>query len=78
LCCLVGEGAGDGGGAAGDLEPGVDVLQVFASGFLGHVEPPGDLGVGVADGDKAQQFPIAGVGFTRHLVNRVVTNPVTL
>jgi hypothetical protein len=60
VCCAVGEGTGDGGGAAGYLEPGVDVLQVLAHGFLGHVEPPGDLGVGVAGGDQAQQFPMAG------------------
>src|SRR5215467_15713450 len=60
LCCPVGEGAGDGGGAAGYSEPGVDVLQVLADGFLGHSEPPGDLGVGVADGDQAQQFPMSG------------------
>jgi hypothetical protein len=45
--CQVRECAGDGGGAAGDLQPLVDVFQVGAHGCLGQAEPPGDLGVGV-------------------------------
>ena len=56
----VGEGAGDGGGAAGDLQQAVDVFQVGAHGPLGDAEAAGDLGVGVPGGDQVQQFPLAG------------------
>ena len=56
----VGEGAGDRGGAAGDLQFLVDVLQVGAHGSLGDAEPPGDLGVGVPGGQQAQQVILAG------------------
>jgi len=45
------EGAGDCGGAAGDLEPGVDVFQVGAHGSLRDAEAAGDLGVGVPGGN---------------------------
>jgi len=33
---------------------------VLTRGFLGHVEAPGDLGVGMPSGDQAQQFPLPG------------------
>jgi len=58
--CEVWERAGDGGGAAGHVQPGVDVLKVDAHGSLRHAEPPGDLGVGVPGGDQVQQFPLPG------------------
>lgn len=51
----VGEGAQDRGGAAGDLQPAVDVLQVGAHGALRQVQAPGDLGIGVPARDQAQQ-----------------------
>ena len=54
----VGEGAGDGGGPAGDLQQPVDVFQVGAHGSLGNAQAPGDLGVGVPGGDQVQQFPL--------------------
>ena len=53
-----GEGAGDGGGAAGDVQPFVDVFQVAAHGALGDAQPTGDLGVGVPGRDEAKQFPV--------------------
>ena len=52
------EGAGDGGGAAGYLQPGVDILQVLAYGSFGDAEPSADLGIGVAVGDQVQQVPV--------------------
>jgi hypothetical protein len=54
------ERAGDRGGAAWHLQPGVDVLQVDAHGSLRYTELPGDLAVGVPGGDQAQQFPLPG------------------
>jgi hypothetical protein len=42
-CCAVGEGPGDGGGAARHLQPAVDVLQVGAHSSLGNAESAGDL-----------------------------------
>jgi hypothetical protein len=54
------EGAGDRGGAAGDLQPFVDVFQVGAHGSLGDAQPAGDLGVGVAGGQQAQQVLLPG------------------
>ena len=54
----VGEGAGDGGGPAGDLQQAVDVFQVGAHGSLGNAQAAGDLGVGVPGGDQVQQFPL--------------------
>ena len=59
----VGEGAGDGGGAAGDVQPGVDVFQVGAHGSLGYAEAAGDLGVSVPGGEQAQQVPVPGVNW---------------
>ncbi len=56
----VGEGAGDGRGAAGYLQPGVDVFQVLAHGSLGQGEPAGYLGVGVPGGQQMQQVPVPG------------------
>ena len=56
----VGEGAGDGGGAAGDVQPFVDVFQVGAHGSLGDAEAAGDLGVGVPGGQQPQQVASAG------------------
>ena len=56
------ECARDCGGAAGYLQPGVDVLQVDAHGSFRQAELAGDLGVGVPGGDQAQQFPLAGGG----------------
>ena len=56
----VGEGAGDRGGPAGDLQQAVDVFQVGAHGSLGYAQAAGDLGVGVPGGDQVQQFPAAG------------------
>src|SRR2546430_4672183 len=58
--CQVRERAGDGGGAAGDLQPFVDVLQVGAHGSLGQAEPPGDLGVGVPSRHQVQQVGLTG------------------
>jgi hypothetical protein len=52
---LVGEGAQDRGGAAGDLQPAVDVLQVGAYRALGQAQAPSDLGVGVPVRDQPQQ-----------------------
>jgi hypothetical protein len=57
---MVGEGAGDGGGAAGHAQPFVDVLQVGAHGSLGNAQAAGDLGVGVPGGHQAQQLPLPG------------------
>jgi hypothetical protein len=54
----VGEGAGDGGGPAGDVQQAVDVFQVGADGSLGYAQAAGDLGVGVPGGDQVQQFPL--------------------
>ena len=56
----VGEGAGDGGGTAGDLQQAVDVFQVRAHGCLGYAQAAGDLGIGVPGGDQAQQVPVPG------------------
>src|SRR5580704_15606152 len=56
----VGEGAGDGGGPAGDLQQAVDVFQVGAHGSLGYAEAAGDLGVGVPGGDQVQHAPVPG------------------
>jgi hypothetical protein len=50
----VGEGTGDRGCAAGDLQPFVDVFQVGAHRSLGDAEPSGDLGVGVPGGQQVQ------------------------
>src|SRR5262249_47867758 len=57
-CQAVGEGAGDGGGPAGDLQQAVDVFQVGAHGCLGDAQAAGDLGVGVPGGDQVQQVPV--------------------
>src|SRR5262245_54958046 len=46
----------DGGGAAGDLQPFEDVFKVSAHGYFGDGQSAGDLTVGVAFGDQAQQF----------------------
>ena len=59
--CQVRERAGDGGSAAGDLKPFVDVLQVGAHSSLGQAEPPGDLGVGVPSRHQVQQVGLTGV-----------------
>ena len=56
----VGEGAGDGGGPAGDLQQAIDVFQVGAHGCLGDAQAAGDLGVGVPGGDQVQQVPVPG------------------
>ena len=47
----VGEGAGDGGGPAGDLQQAVDVFQVGPYRSLGYAQAAGDLAVGVPGGD---------------------------
>ena len=57
----VGEGAGDGGGAAGDVQPGVDVFQVGAHGPLGYAEVAGDLGVSVPGREQEKQVVLPGV-----------------
>ena len=44
------EGTGDGGGATGDVQLVVDVLQVGAHGSLRYAKAAGDLGVGVPGG----------------------------
>src|SRR5579859_6726151 len=54
------ECAGDGGGAAGDMEPFVDVFQVGAHGSLGYAQVPGDLGVSAPGGHQAQQLALPG------------------
>ena len=59
----VGEGAGDCGGAAGHVQPGVDVFQVLADGALGYAQPAGDLRVGVPDGDQASRSQCRGVSW---------------
>ena len=58
--CPVGEGACDGGGAAGYLQPAVNVFQVGAHCSVGNAEPAGDLGVGVPGGQQAQHVPLPG------------------
>ena len=60
LCNPVREGADDGGGAAGDTQPFVDVFQVGAHGSLGDAQPPGDLGVGVTGRQQAHQLVLPG------------------
>ena len=52
----LGKGAGYCGGAAGDVQLVVDVLQVDTHGSLGNPEAAGDLGIGVPGGDQVQQF----------------------
>ena len=54
------QGADDRGGAAGDVQPAVDVLQVLADGAFGDAEPPGDLRVGVPGSGEVQQLPLPG------------------
>jgi hypothetical protein len=56
----VAEGAGRGLRSARHLEAAVQVLQVGADRALGQAEPPGDLAVGVAGGEQAQQLPVPG------------------
>jgi hypothetical protein len=55
-----GEGAGDGSGAAGDVQPAVDVFQVSPDGAFGQAEPPRDLGVGMPGGEQVEQLPVPG------------------
>jgi hypothetical protein len=57
----VGQDAGDGSGAAGYLEPFVDIFQVGTHGSLGYAEAAGDLGVGVPGGQQVQQIFLPGV-----------------
>src|SRR4029077_1856289 len=54
----VGEGPGDCGSAVGDVQPGVDVLQVGAYGAFGQAEAAGDLGVSVPGRNQLQQVPV--------------------
>jgi hypothetical protein len=51
---------GYGGGAAGDVQPAVDVFQVSSDGAFGQAEPPGDLGVGMPGGEQVKQLPVRG------------------
>ena len=51
---------GDRGGSAGDLKPFEDVFQVLAYGGFGDRQPPGDLVVGVSEGDEPKQLALAG------------------
>jgi hypothetical protein len=55
---VVGERADDSCGAAGDMQPVVDVFQVLAHSSLGQAQLAGDLGVGPPGGDEEQQFPL--------------------
>src|SRR6266487_1538377 len=59
-CNPVEKGAGDGGGAVGDMQSAVDVFQVGAHGSLGDDEKAGDLGVGVPGGEQVQQVLLPG------------------
>ncbi len=54
------EGAGDGGGAAGDIQLLVDVFQVGTYGSLGDAQTPGDLAVGVPGRQQVQQVVLPG------------------
>src|SRR5580693_1802805 len=54
------EGAGDGGGAAGNMQSFIDVFEVGAYGSLSHAQAAADLGVGVPGGQQAQQLPLPG------------------
>jgi len=53
---------GDGGGAAGDLQPFVDVLQVGVHGSLGDAQAAGDLPVGVPCGMPGWQIALIAAG----------------
>jgi hypothetical protein len=46
------EGAGHGGGSAGDVQSGVDGFQVGAHSSLGYAQAAGDLGVGAPGGEQ--------------------------
>src|SRR5215469_13541937 len=54
------EDAGDGGGAAGDVEPLEDVLQVLADGGGRDHEFPGYVAVAVAAGDQGKELLLPG------------------
>jgi hypothetical protein len=62
LCDPVWEATGNGGGAAGHVQPGVDVFQVLAHSSFRHAEPAGDLGVGVPGGMPGWQIALIAVG----------------
>jgi hypothetical protein len=49
----------NGGGACGDAELGVDVLEVLAHCGRGDGEPVGDLGVGAALGELVDDLLLA-------------------
>ena len=57
------EGAGDGGGAAGDTQLFVDVFQVGAHGSLGDAQAARDLAVGVPGRQQPQQVALPGLRF---------------
>src|ERR1700678_4490855 len=53
------EGANHSGGAVGDIQPGVDVLQVGAYRSLRQPQLAGDLEIAAPACDQVQQVPLA-------------------
>src|SRR5262249_22074515 len=58
--CQMREGAGDGGGAAGDAQLFVDVFQGGANRSLGDALASGCLGLGLAGGEQAERGVLPG------------------
>src|SRR5580704_12716563 len=57
---FVGEGVGDGGGAAGHAELGEDVLDVVLGSAPADEQGLADVGVGGAVGEQLQYLKLAG------------------
>jgi hypothetical protein len=55
---LAARNAGNCGGAAGDTEFAVDVLEVLGDGAGADIEAAGDRGVGAAEGDELEDLDL--------------------